>query len=224
MFNVSLTQRNTADSKNSRFTGGQAHTNAIFNKCWSPATQYRYSAIYHVLWEEFFVYSDPATATLGAFAIALQKEEHPERVLVLSEGCVLPRSPCTRPGDRTWLQVPVHTQPACQCGVRCGSALQNRKPLYAGDQEVLMVWEICMHPTRRPEGDSRVLGIHATEGPDLPPEGNEMHHANTATPAAPQGYQQDINIISDYERSWLIQPTGSRPLPFNLLAEDKQFQ
>ncbi|KAL7407083.1 hypothetical protein ABVT39_002598 [Epinephelus coioides] len=162
----------------------------VFMESLPPGTRDHYSALCQALRDEYSLFTDPASATLGAFAITQRKQESPKEYyrrlrVTYFQGRYAPgleEEHCFKFLFLHNLHETVRYDVAVYCRTRHLPKQEIRR--YAQ-----MVWEIHVRLAKKPESDARVLGIQAAEDTDLALEGNEMPRAKTATQTGSQKCQ-----------------------------------
>ncbi|KAL7374388.1 hypothetical protein ABVT39_028159 [Epinephelus coioides] len=150
----------------------------VFMEMLPPNTRDRYATLRKALREEYSLYTDEASATLGAFAILQKKHQPPQEYLRrLRTAYFQGRNAPGLEEDHAFKSLFLHNlheslryDVTMHCRTR-GLTMQEIKK-YAQ-----LAWETCMRPTRGREVDARVLGIQASEDADLALEGSEVPRA-----------------------------------------------
>lgn len=150
----------------------------VFVETLPPNTRDRYATLRKALREEYSLYTDEASATLGAFAILQKKHEPPrEYFRRLRTAYFQGRNAPGLEEDHAFKSLFLHNlheslryDVTMHCRTR-GLTMQEIKK-YAQ-----LAWETRMRPNRGREVDARVLGIQALEDADLALEGSEVPRA-----------------------------------------------
>ncbi|KAL7371612.1 hypothetical protein ABVT39_002033 [Epinephelus coioides] len=158
----------------------------VFMETLPPNIRDRYATLRKALREEYSLYTDEASATLGAFAILQKKHEPPrEYFRRLRTAYFQGRNAPGLEEDHAFKSLFLHNlheilryDITMHCRTR-GLTMQEIKK-YAQ-----LAWETRMRPTRGREVDARVLGIQASEDADLALEGSEVPRASTDVKSKP---------------------------------------
>ena len=149
-----------------------------FMETLSPGIRDRYSALCQALREEYSLFTDQASATLGAFAVVQRKNEPPrEYYRRLRTAYFQGRN---APGleeetaFRSLFLHNLHESVRYDVTMHCRAGNLTMQEMRRYSQ---LAWETRTRPGRGPEQDARVLGIQAQPNVDLALEGNEIPHA-----------------------------------------------
>ena len=151
-----------------------------FMETLSPGIRDRYSALCQALREEYSLFTDQASATLGAFAVVQRKNEPPrEYYRRLRTAYFQGRN---APGleeetaFRSLFLHNLHESVRYDVTMHCRAGNLTMREMRRYSQ---LAWETRTRPGKGPEQDARVLGIQAQPNVDLALEGNDIPHVKT---------------------------------------------
>ncbi|KAL7403949.1 hypothetical protein ABVT39_007645 [Epinephelus coioides] len=138
-----------------------------------PGTRDCYSALCQALRDEYSLFTDPASA---AFAITQRKQESLKEYyrrlrVAYFQGRNAPGLE-EEHGFKSLFLHNLHETVRYDVAVYCRT---RNLPMQEIRRYAQMVWEIRVRLAKKPESDTRVLGIQAAEDADLALEGNKMH-------------------------------------------------
>lgn len=158
----------------------------VFMETLPPATRDCFSSLCQALREDYSLYDDPASATLGALSIIQKKLEPPrEYYRRLRVAYFQGRNAPGLEEDHTFKSLSVnnlHESIRFDVALFCRSADHNMQEIR---KYVQMVWELHSCQNKKPDHDS-VLAIQTTQDADLALKGSELPRAKAVAQVRPR--------------------------------------